>query len=225
MDIARSTAERLSLLYHFLGMLAAEGKQFVTSFELSSSVGVPAHTIRKDLSLIGMTGMGGKLGYGVEPLRKRLGGYLGIGTGEPAGVAIVGLGRLGSAILAFPDYRFHGFVISAGFDRSVNRIELISTAVPLFHVSRLEELVGNLGIELAILAVPAAEAGRMCSRLVRAGIRGIVNCTPAAINPDSPGVFVRNISVIGELSILSVLIADQKTSGKRRNHVPDPDIE
>jgi redox-sensing transcriptional repressor len=119
---------------------------------------------------------------------------------------IVGLGRLGTAILNYGQLGPHGFDIVAGFDSNINKIETISTDIPLFPAHEIALVVKRKGIELAALTVPAQATEETVDKLIEGGIKGIVNFTPAVIRP-AKNVFVRNIDLVGEFRTLSALSA------------------
>jgi len=66
----------------------------------------------------------------VRKLKKHLSAKLGLNKGKKA--CVVGLGRLGTAILNYGQLGQHGFAIVAGFDSNINKIETINTEIPLF---------------------------------------------------------------------------------------------
>jgi NADH/NAD ratio-sensing transcriptional regulator Rex len=82
-------------------------------------------------------------------------------------------------------------------------LETIRTTVPLFPVSRIEELARQMSIELAILAVPAQQAQEAADRCCDGGITGILNCTGVPVKSKNGGVFIRPMDVAGELRILA----------------------
>ena len=126
---------------------------------------------------------------------------------------MVGLGRLGSAYLNFSNCESQGevpgltelgeFELAAGFDTNVNRTEILPSPVPLFPAYKIGEVIRRFGIEIALLCVPAASAQAAAEKLADAGIRGIVNFAPAALNL-RPEIAIRNVHVADELRALTV---------------------
>jgi NADH/NAD ratio-sensing transcriptional regulator Rex len=105
-NLPNPTLERLAHLYVILGKLISLGtvKNRVSSRTLSELMGVPDHTIRKDISLLkgeryfeGMKNPKTSQGYLIEQLRALIGKTLGLI--RPRTVCIVGLGNMGTAIL------------------------------------------------------------------------------------------------------------------------------
>jgi NADH/NAD ratio-sensing transcriptional regulator Rex len=70
----------------------------------------------------------------------------------------------------------------------------------------IEEVVRRFEIHLAVIAVTEKSAQKVTEQLVKGGIKGIVNLTPAIIKPQREHVFVRNLSILGDFNYLSALI-------------------
>ena len=178
MNISTKTIERSCKIFGYLNTLEKKGIGFVSSKELAKAVGATDYTVRKDISLLGATGYTRK-GYDVKILKQELGNRLKLAKRRKA--CIVGLGRLGSALLDYEKFQEDGFEIVAGFDRSINKIERICSSVSVFPVSQLELIAAQKNIELGIIAVPADSAQEVSERLIRAGVKGILNFAPVKI--------------------------------------------
>ena len=201
LNISVPTIERLTKLFSLLQKIKKEEKEKISSAELSSLTGFHAHNIRKDISTIG-TLEGGKAGYNPESLENIISSTFGFKKKKK--VCIAGLDMLGAAMLNNPDAGSSEFEIAAGFDSNTNRMEMISTNVPLFHFYEIEEKVKELGIEYAIVAVSPENAIKTAERLIAGGIKGILNFSPVIIAPQN-GVQIRNIYLVEELRLLSAL--------------------
>jgi redox-sensing transcriptional repressor len=186
--------------------LEKEGISRISSPELEKKIGMPSHTIRKDINYLGEIGNTGS-GYDVVRLKDHIAQKLAFEAGQKA--CIVGLGHLGLAILNSPAMNGGDFTIVAGFDSNVNKIETITSSVPLFPSYEIAEIVKKSGIALAIVTVPPQSAQEVCDRLVDGGIKGIVNFAQTIIRPKREGVFIRNIDITVECRILSVLARNQ----------------
>jgi redox-sensing transcriptional repressor len=202
-NIPQPTIVRLCSIYRLLCGLDKEGVKKVSSTELEVITGVPSHTIRKDISFIGEIGDTGK-GYEVLKLKTHILNNLGLNRERKA--CIVGLGRLGSAIMQWPLLAEGEFRIVAGFDSNINKVETIKTDISVFLPHEIPDVVKRMGIEMGIIAVPPARAQEVADQLMDAGIQGIVNCAPIIIKPKSADCFVRNIDIANELRILSVMM-------------------
>jgi redox-sensing transcriptional repressor len=114
---------------------------------------------------------------------------------------VVGLGRLGSAYLNLP-LEHEEFELAAGFDISVNRVEILKSPVPLYPGFKMAEQISRRGIEIALLCVPGGAAQGAAEKLAAAGIRGILNFAPVILKLP-PGLTVRNVYVADELRALA----------------------
>ena len=190
------TIERLLQLTRVLENCAAAT---VTSSEIEARTGWSSHTIRKDISYLSGD-LSSANGYGVASLKAAVEESLGLRGKRRC--CVVGLGRLGSAYLNFPGFLEDGFALVAGFDSSVNRVEILQSPIPLYPSFKMGEVIVRFGIELALLCVPAPNAQAAADKLVAAGIKGIVNFAPAALETP-PGVTVRNVYVVDELRALA----------------------
>ena len=193
---------RLCALYQLLCGLQESGVAQISSAELGLRLGIGAHNVRKDISFLGFTGFGGA-GYDVARLRELIAGYFGFSREKK--ICVVGLGRLGSALMQYSRLANGEFSIVAGFDSNINKLETLSTSVNLFPAYQISEVVSRLQIELGIIAVPATAAQDVADRLMAGGITGIINLAPTVIRSQE-GVFIRNIDITGELRILSALV-------------------
>lgn len=180
-EIPAPAVRRLSLYLRQLEGLERQGQRTVSSRELGEPLQIPDAQVRKDLTHLGPLGQPG-VGYRVEELvvelRRRL------GTDRVWKVLLVGWGNLGRALLAYQAFIKKGFEIVAAFD---NDPAIIGRPLPLgpeCHVKPMEELaeaIRDHDIRLAVLAVPAPAAQSVADQLIQAGILGILNFAPVAL--------------------------------------------
>lgn len=176
--------------------------QFITSGEIESRTGWSSNTIRKDITYVEGS-FASPSGYDRQALSAAIKTTLGLN--RPWKFCVVGLGRLGSAYLNFPAFEEEGYELVAGFDSSVNRIEILHSPVPLYPAYKMGEIISRFRISLALLCVPAPEAQTTADRLVAAGIRGIINFAPVVLRV-SGKIPVRNVNVVDELRAISAAI-------------------
>ncbi|MCL2128496.1 MAG: CoA-binding protein, partial [Treponema sp.] len=132
----------------------------------------------------------------------------GLGLDRRRKFCVVGLGRLGSACLNFPPPELAEFELAAGFDSNVNRVEILRSAAPLYPAYKMAEVISRFGIEIALLCVPAGSAQAAADKCAEAGIRGILNYAPVALNLQ-PEIAVRNVFVTDDLRSLAVKIKEK----------------
>jgi len=187
--LPKPSIERYCRMYSYLERLQEGGVEKVQSKEIGELLGVTDFTVRKDLSFLNREKNEAR-SYNVEKLKELIGRYFKLDRNRKA--CVVGLGRIGTALLAYGGFSQRGFTIVAGFEESINRLELIKTDVKLYPAYQLEDVVKREGIEVAMVAVPAEAAKAVIGRLAAAGVRQIVNFAPVAV-PVSEGVVVKNV--------------------------------
>src|SRR5262245_41711889 len=117
--VAESTVRRLSLYLRFLEEFEGQGMATVSSGALASRGGTTSAQVRKDLSFFGSFGKRG-LGYPVPELADRLREILGLKRRYR--VALIGAGKIGSALVQYRGFKQRGFDIVAIFDADPSKI-------------------------------------------------------------------------------------------------------
>ena len=194
-----ATVARLPLYLRALGSLAEDGVSTVSSEELATAAGVNSAKLRKDLSYLGSYGTRG-VGYDVDYLVFQVSRELGLTQDWP--VVIVGLGHLGHALANYGGFASRGFAIRALVDSDPAIVGTEIAGLPVTPLERLEEVVGDLGVAIGVIATPAQVAQEVCDRLVAAGVSSILNFAPSVLSvPDH--VEVRKVDMSIELQILA----------------------
>ncbi|MBN2440211.1 MAG: redox-sensing transcriptional repressor Rex [Spirochaetales bacterium] len=201
--IPESTVIRLSQMYRFLEECIANEVTTIFSADIGEHMGITAHTVRKDINFLGEIGKTAA-GYDVVKLKNHIHEHLGLEKKRSA--CIVGLGNLGKALLHYKQFLGGNYKVIAGFDSDINTLEMVKTSISLYPSYRIEEVVKDLKIELAIIAVPSKAAQDVADRLIRGGVKGIINFTQVFVKSQADGALVRNIDLYGELRILSALL-------------------
>jgi redox-sensing transcriptional repressor len=196
--IPQATAKRLPLYYRFLKNLSSSGKQRVSSAELSEAVKVDSATIRRDFSYFGALGKKG-YGYNVNYLLSFFSKTL--NQDETATVALIGVGNLGTAFLHYNFTKNNNTKIEIAFDVDESKIGSEIAGVPVFHTKDIETELVKRGIDIAILTVPVGAAQSIADQLERAGVKGILNFTPARLTL-APEIRVHHIDLAVELQSL-----------------------
>jgi redox-sensing transcriptional repressor len=190
---------RLPLYLRALGALAEDGVSTVSSEELATAAGVNSAKLRKDLSYLGSYGTRG-VGYDVDYLVFQVSRELGLTQDWP--VVIVGLGHLGHALANYGGFASRGFAIRALVDADPAIVGTEIAGLPVVPLTQLEEVVGDLGVAIGVIATPAQVAQEVCDRLVAAGVSSILNFAPSVLSvPDH--VEVRKVDMSIELQILA----------------------
>jgi redox-sensing transcriptional repressor len=176
--IPNETVRRLPIYLRGLTLLSQQGLTSVSSGKLADFVNVNDWQIRKDFSYFGDFGKRG-VGYNIETLARQIKKILNLDAVHKA--VLVGVGNLGSALLAYPGFQMYGFEITAAFDNDPARIGKTINDVTVEDVSTLGTLAKRR-VNLAIIAVPEQAAQDAADALVKAGIKGILNFAPLRIN-------------------------------------------
>ncbi|MEQ8200723.1 MAG: redox-sensing transcriptional repressor Rex [Syntrophomonadaceae bacterium] len=197
--IPEATVIRLSIYSRQLSNLRKAGVETVSSEEIANSVGVSSAQVRKDLAYFGEFGTRG-VGYRVNELLGNLTNILGLN--KEWNLAIIGAGKLGSALALYEGFRQRGFSIRAILDVDVKRIGIDLAGVVVDPLDKLEALVQERDINIGIITVPAAEAQNITDRLVAAGVGAILNFSPQVLRVP-PDVLLRNVDLAVNLKVLS----------------------
>ena len=183
---------RLPQYVRILTRLLHEGAEVVSSQQLGETLQVTPTQIRKDLSYFGRFGKQGR-GYSVQHLLERLKQILGLNSYW--NVAVVGVGRLGRAILSYPGFTPDGFRLVAAFDANPGVVGQAVAGLTVQPMERLDDEVASKEISIAIVAVPTDHTQEVVDRLVECGVRAVLNYAP--ITPQvKEGVKVRNIDPV-----------------------------
>ncbi len=211
--ISEPSRKRLVELSLILASLEQSEKERITSFKLEELTGWSSALIRKDISSLNYSG-GVSNGYKISELLDAICVALGIARNQQdsrkRGIerkcCIVGLEKLGAALLENTIFLDTAFKIVAGFDTNVNRIEILSAPFSLYPASKMNVIIPQEQIEFAILTVPNSSAQSMTERLCACGIKGIVNYTSEKLIV-SQSVVVENVSPITAMNNLSAKLS------------------
>ena len=167
--------DRLPLYARCLALLQSRGQEVVSSTELARVSRVTPAQIRKDLSYFGRFGKQGR-GYNVGQLLEELWRILGLNRRWR--IALVGVGKVGRAILEYGGFTSQGFQIVQAFDVDQKIVGQKLASMTIRHVSELEERLRKDPVDIGIVTVPAVEAQAVVDTLVRCGVKAILNYAP-----------------------------------------------
>lgn len=203
--IAESTVRRLSLYLRFLEEFQGQGIATISSEALATRGGTTSAQVRKDLSFFGSFGKRG-LGYFVPELVGKLRDILGLK--RTYRVVVVGAGKIGSALALYQGFGQRGFHVAAVYDADPGKIGVDWNGVVVRDVEQLEQDLARAPVDIAILATPAAAAVQVADRLVRAGIRAILNFAPVQLDVPTT-VVVKHVNMAMELEALSYALRNR----------------
>jgi redox-sensing transcriptional repressor len=172
-------AARLSQYLRVLTQARKMGKERISSQEISEYTNINATQIRRDLSGFGKFGKRG-VGYNIDGLSSEIRKIL--RTQGQHNIALFGAGRLGSAVANSSVFADHGFNIAAAFDTDPDKVGLRIDGLEVLGYERLQDVIRDKNIIVAVLAVPPEAAQQVANDVVRAGVKIIFNYTDALLN-------------------------------------------
>jgi len=203
--VAESTVRRLSLYLRFLEEFEGQGIATVSSGALASRGSTTSAQVRKDLSFFGSFGKRG-LGYPVPELAERLRQILGLGRRYRVGM--IGAGKIGSALVQYRGFRQRGFDIVAIYDSDLSKVGRQWNGLVIEHIDQLERDFAARPLDMAVLVTPGDAAQPVTDRLVKLGVKAILNFAPVQlVVPDD--VVVKNVNLALELETLSYALANR----------------
>ena len=198
-----NAALRLSLYLRYLREMGEE--ESISSEQLAQLLGTSGVRVRKDLSYFGQFGTPGK-GYTVGKLREQISKVMGLDRTWT--IALVGVGKLGTALLGYPGFRKSGFHIKVGFDVKPNKIGRKIAGVPIHHPYQMPRIIRERKIHIGIIAVPAEAAQEAADLLIISGIKAILNFSPGRIIVPFY-VKLRNVDFASQLEVIPYYIVNR----------------
>jgi redox-sensing transcriptional repressor len=203
--IADSTVRRLSIYLRFLEEFEGRGLATVSSEELARRGGTTSAQVRKDLSFFGSFGKRG-LGYSVPELATSLREILGLG--REWRVVIIGAGKIGAALAQYRGFRQRGFRIVAAYDTNPEKLGRPLEGIEVRDMARLEADVSRDRPDIAVLAIPSDDAQAVLDRVVKTGIKAVLNFAPAQLHAPAD-VTVKTVNMAMELEGLSFALTNR----------------
>ena len=203
--IADSTVRRLSAYLRFLEDFESRGLATISSEELAKRGGTTSAQVRKDLSFFGSFGKRG-LGYSVPELAGRLREILGLG--KEWRVIIIGAGKIGAALAQYRGFRQRGFTILAAYDNNPDKVGRMLEGIPVRAIAQLERDLDREHPDIVVLTVPGEEAQAVVDRVVKAGIKAILNFAPTQLQAPAD-VTVKAVNMAMELEGLSFALTNR----------------
>ncbi|HEY2025985.1 MAG TPA: redox-sensing transcriptional repressor Rex [Gemmatimonadaceae bacterium] len=204
--IADSTVRRLSIYLRFLEEFEGRGLATVSSEELARRGGTTSAQVRKDLSFFGSFGKRG-LGYSVPELSTALREILGLG--KDWRVVIIGAGKIGAALAQYRGFRQRGFHIVAAYDTNPEKIGRSLEGVEVRDMAQLERDAAKARPDIAVLAIPSDGAQGVLDRLVKVGIKAVLNFAPSQLHAPAD-VTVKSVNMAMELEGLSFALRNRE---------------
>ncbi|MEE9461288.1 MAG: redox-sensing transcriptional repressor Rex [Bacteroidales bacterium] len=126
---------RLLSYKHLLNRFKSLGMIRVFSDNIADPLGISASLVRKDFGIFGISGSQ-KGGYTVNDVLFKINEIL--GSNEIQKIVIVGVGRIGEALMSYSGFHKDGIKIAAGFDIDVKKIKKTGE-IPVKPIEELED--------------------------------------------------------------------------------------
>ena len=176
--IPSATITRLSLYSRALEELMHSQVNIIASDKLAQKCGVNPAQVRKDLAYFGEFGVRG-VGYFVKELLFEIKKILGLNRRWR--MALVGIGNLGLALVAHENFPKQGYEFVAVFDIDPKKVgRRLPSGQMIYDIDELETIIKEKAIEIGVIATPALHAQATARRLIKAGIKAILNFAPSA---------------------------------------------
>ncbi len=199
------TIKRLPSYLHIVEAAKREGLEYISGTVIAEELELEPIQVRKDLAVTGIVGKP-RRGFPVDELMHAITAFLRWDRETPA--ILVGAGHLGSALLGYNEFPKHGLNIVAAFDTSDAKIGKTISETPVYPVNRLQRIITDHRVEVAILTVPNRYAQEMTDSLVAAGITAIWNFTNHKIKVPEH-VVVQKEDLSSGYAVLSVKIRER----------------
>lgn len=191
MKVSAKIVGRLSLYRRILTTVQGQGIRNLYSHELASLAGVTAAQVRRDIMNIGYSGNPNR-GYDVDELARAIELFLDDPRGQKA--ALVGVGNLGRAILAYFSGRRPKLSIEAAFDIDPQKYGRVIKGCRCYSLEEMGEVINRDKITIGIVTVPASGAQIVTDMLVNHGVTGVLNFAPVPIRVPT-GIYVEDIDM------------------------------
>ena len=198
-NISKPTLRRLPVYLNYLRSLPEETKT-ISATSVAAALGLNEVQVRKDLSAASRNGGKPKMGYDTEKLIQDLEEFLGCRNTKSA--ILIGVGRLGGALLSFSGFEECGMRITAAFDNDPSKIGTSIGGVTIYDIRELEAFCRTNGILIGIITTSPVEAQGLCDKMLECGICAVWNFSTAHLEVPE-GVILHNENLAVSLAMIS----------------------
>ncbi len=214
MEISDRVVQRLT---EYLSILKEVRKyeDGINSIELSKIMDTTSAQVRKDLSTFGEFGVRGK-GYDIDKLIEIIEDILGINKVND--LIVVGYGKMGEMITSNSKVMGKGFRIVGVFDNDPQKIDQeIPGNLKIQNVDEVEDFIKNSTnkVETAILSVVKEQAQTAAEKLVKNGIKALLNMTTYKLELPK-NIVVVNMDISAKLQELNFWRINLEENGEEQ---------
>lgn len=177
-EIKKATFGRLPVYLKFLKELDSD-VVYVSSSLIAKALGLGDVQVKKDLNSISGKGRP-KFGYDRLALISDLEKFIIKNTKTK--VVLVGVGKLGKALLDYNGFQKFGLSITAAFDSDLTKVGKSEQNKSILPIDKLGQYCKENGVTIGIIAVPAIYAQQICDVLVSSGVKAIWNFAPVKLS-------------------------------------------
>lgn len=202
--------ERIWLYRHVLQQLIAAEETNITSDALAGLTNVSSSVVRRDLMMLQCMGSLSK-GYEISDIMKATTNLLDLGI--PQNAAIIGVGNLGRAIMAFFCGNDPNLKIVAGFDTQTFLAGKKIHGCLCHHIKDLAPIIRQERVTVAIMTAPDKVVQEITDNLCNSGVKGILNFSHVKpVVPDD--VYVEDISFGAKLEVVAFFARQNNKKSK-----------
>lgn len=203
--VPEPTLRRMPVYMFYLKRLREEGVMNISAPKIGKDLDFDSTQVVKDLSYSGISGKP-RIGYNIYELISALEEFLGFNRKNEA--FLVGVGNLGSALLAYQGLQETGVKVIAGFDVDPAKVGKKYGNSHVLHMDKFQDLVERLHISIGILTTPSNIAQETAEKMVSCGIQAIWNLTPVNLKLGE-NVIVQNTTMYANLTVLIKKLIDK----------------
>lgn len=208
----KNSLKRIFLYRACLVRLKLMGVEKVFSFTLANETGVTPDQVRKDFSEFSIKG-NKRGGYDINDLLEKMEKLF--HRNKDNNIVLIGMGNMGLALSKYSKFVQRNMNIVATFDIDPFK-QKIRSGIPVYSMSRLQEIINRFRVKVAILAVPEISAQEVADELIRYGITGIVNFAPVLLKV-TPEVIINNVNLCDELESVIYYVHKQMNANGSKN--------
>ena len=202
---------RLLSYRHLLNRFKSLGMVKIFSDNIADPLGISASLVRKDFAIFGISGSQ-KGGYLIDSVLNKIDEIL--GSDEVQEVVIIGVGRIGEALMSYKGFYKDGIRIVAGFDTDVKKIRTKGD-IPILPMEEFPRFIKTHKVKVVIMAVPDIAAQQTLEIIKSSNIQGILNFTPVKFK-STDDVVINNFNIENELINLIYFVNRNRDNDKEK---------
>jgi len=217
--ISEPAARRLLRYLDYLETAVADGMPTVSSSQLGAVADASASQVRHDLMSLGRKGKRGE-GYEVASLRTALRQEFGLDRRWR--VCLIGVGKLGAALLEHEAFVRRGFDIIAAYDVNPTRVGTQLGGVAVRGVHELASDAQRLGLEIAIVTTPQAAVNEVLQLIRTTQIEGVLNFADGIPDRLANEIVVHSVDMTSALGLVAFDIIRLQAQERARSSLSTP---